>query len=118
MRSCVGEDDENRHQVSPCPANSALDSAEADAPMTVTLTGATGFVGKQILHNLLERGCLVRVLVRDPSRLRGIPAGGPLEVVQTADLFGERTGRLEELLEGSETLVHAAWHVEPGEYLT
>lgn len=86
--------------------------------MTVTLTGATGFVGTQILRNLLERGCSVRVLVRDPSRLHGIPAGGALEVAQTPDLFAEQTGRLEKLLEGSETLVHAAWYAEPGEYLT
>lgn len=85
--------------------------------MTVTLTGATGFVGRQILRNLLELGCSVRVLVRDPSRLH-IGAGGALEVVQTPDLFTEETGRLEELLEGSQTLVHAAWYAEPGEYLT
>lgn len=86
--------------------------------MTVTLTGATGFVGRQILRNLHERGCSVRVLVRDPSRLHDIPAGGAVEVVQTPDLFAETSGRLEELLEGSETLVHAAWYAEPGKYLT
>ena len=86
--------------------------------MTVTLTGATGFVGGQILRNLLERGCSVRVLVRDPSRLPAIPARGALEVMHTPDLFAEGTDRLEELLEGSEILVHAAWHAEPGEYLT
>ncbi len=86
--------------------------------MTVTLTGATGFVGGQILRNLLERGCSVRVLVRDPSRLPVIPARGALEVMHTPDLFAEGTDRLEELLEGSEILVHAAWHAEPGEYLT
>ena len=86
--------------------------------MTVTLTGATGFVGKQILRNLLERGCSVRVLVRDPSRLHSVPTPGALTVVQTPDLFTETTDRLEHLLEGSETLVHAAWHAEPGEYLT
>lgn len=86
--------------------------------MTVTLTGATGFVGRQILCTLLERGCSVRVLVRDPSRLPDIGAGDALEVVQTPDLFAEATGRLEELLEGTETLVHAAWYAEPGEYLT
>lgn len=84
--------------------------------MTITLTGATGFVGRQILRNLLDRGCSVRVLVRDPSRLQDIWARGALEVVQTPDLFAEIPGRLEELLEGSETLVHAAWHVKPGHY--
>ena len=75
--------------------------------MTITLTGSTGFVGRQILRNLLERGCSVRVLVRDPSRLSAVRAHGKLEVVQTPDLFAEVTGRLEELLDGSETLVHA-----------
>lgn len=85
--------------------------------MTVTLTGATGFVGRQILRTLLERSCSVRVLVRDPSRLHDIRAHRGLEVVQTPDLFAEVTGRLEQMLEGSETLVHAAWYAEPGEYL-
>ncbi|KUI06094.1 NAD(P)-dependent oxidoreductase [Mycobacterium sp. IS-3022] len=84
--------------------------------MTVTLTGATGFVGRRILRDLVERGCSVRVLVRDPSRLPDVPARGQLEVMQTSDLFAETTGRLEELLEGSETLVHAAWHGEPDHY--
>jgi nucleoside-diphosphate-sugar epimerase len=86
--------------------------------MTVTLTGATGFVGRQILRTLLERGCSVRVLVRDPSGLPDVRARGALQVVQTPDLFAEVASRLEQLLEGSETLVHAAWYAEPGEYLT
>ncbi len=82
--------------------------------MTLTLTGATGFVGRQILRDLLERGSSVRVLVRDASRLPSFSASGALEVVHTPDLFAETTGRLEELLEGSEALVHAAWDTEPG----
>jgi len=86
--------------------------------VTVTLTGATGFVGRRILSSLLERGYSVRVLVRDPSRLREIPELSALEVVHTPDLFAEATGRLEELLDGSETLVHAAWYAQPGKYLT
>lgn len=90
--------------------------AEVEAPMTLTLTGATGFVGRRILRDLLERGCSVRVLVRDPSRLRDFAAHGELEVIHTPDLFAEATGRLEELLEGSEVLVHAAWHGGPDHY--
>jgi nucleoside-diphosphate-sugar epimerase len=86
--------------------------------MTITLTGSTGFVGRQVLRNLLERGCSVRVLVRDPSRLPNIRARERLEIVRTPDLFAEEAGRLEALLEASETLVHAAWYAEPGEYLT
>ncbi len=86
--------------------------------MTVALTGATGFVGQQILRRLLERGCSVRVLVRDPSRLAGLPVSGALKIVQTPDVFAETTDRLTEVLQGAETLVHAAWYTEPGHYLT
>lgn len=89
----------------------------ADALMTVTITGATGFLGRQILCGLLEHGCSVRAIVRDPSRLPDIPAHSALQVVQTVDLFSESADRLQELLDGSETLVHAAWHVGPGDYL-
>lgn len=60
----------------------------------------------------------MRALVRDPSRLSARRTGGALEVVQTPNLFTEATQQLEELLESSETLVHAAWYAEPGKYLT
>lgn len=86
--------------------------------MTITLTGATGFVGRQILRHLLDRGCAVRVLVRDPSRVEDVSPGAALEIVQTPDLFAETSGRLQELLVGSETMIHAAWYAEPGKYLT
>ena len=39
-------------------------------------------------------------------------------MVHTPDLFSVPTPQLENLLQGSETLVHAAWYAEPGEYLT
>jgi dTDP-6-deoxy-L-talose 4-dehydrogenase (NAD+) len=90
----------------------------ANPRRTVTLTGATGFVGRQILRNLLEHRCAVRVLVRDASRVVDIPVDADLTVVETPDLFAEPAGRLEELLAGSDILVHAAWYAEPGEYLT
>jgi len=36
---------------------------------TIALTGATGFVGRQILRALIERGCQVRVIKRPGSPL-------------------------------------------------
>jgi dTDP-6-deoxy-L-talose 4-dehydrogenase (NAD+) len=53
--------------------------------------------------------------VRDPSQLE--PAVADVEVRQTADLFSEPPARLNGLLAGSHTLVHAAWYAEPGKYL-
>lgn len=84
----------------------------------VVLTGATGFVGTQILRTLLDRGCTVRVPVRNPSQVRQkyLSREG-LEIVETSDLFSEDAEGLEALLRGARTLIHAAWFATPGEYL-
>jgi dTDP-6-deoxy-L-talose 4-dehydrogenase (NAD+) len=86
--------------------------------MTVTLTGATGFVGRQVVRVLLERGCRVRLIVRDPTRLKDLQALSAVEIVQTDDLFAEAPERLRVLLADSETVIHAAWYAEPGKYLS
>lgn len=47
--------------------------------MTILVTGATGRVGSQVVHQLVKRGADVRVLVRDPGKA-SFPAG--VEIVQ------------------------------------
>jgi len=47
--------------------------------MTILVTGATGRVGRQVVHQLVRRGATVRALVRDPAKAN-FPAG--VEVVQ------------------------------------
>jgi len=37
----------------------------------VLVTGATGYVGGALVPRIIEAGFRVRVLVRDPARLRG-----------------------------------------------
>jgi nucleoside-diphosphate-sugar epimerase len=86
--------------------------------MTIALTGATGFVGRQILRALLTQGCAVRVLIRDPARLNDAATDRRVEIAQTDDLFAETPARLAQLLDGARTLIHAAWYAEPGSYLT
>lgn len=39
--------------------------------LRVLTTGATGYIGRSLVPQLLETGCPVRVLVRNPDRLRG-----------------------------------------------
>jgi nucleoside-diphosphate-sugar epimerase len=85
--------------------------------MTVALTGATGFVGRQILAELLQRGYSVRVIVRDPQKLATPDNTSRLEIFETNDLFAEPAVRLEQMLEGCKVIIHAAWFAQPGEYL-
>lgn len=84
----------------------------------IALTGATGFVGRQILDFLLCRGHSVRLIVRNSSRLPSAIDLSQVEIVETPDLFGESTEELRGFLKDVDTLIHAAWYVEPGKYLT
>lgn len=84
----------------------------------IILTGATGFVGRQILRELNNRGKQVRVLLRDPSKLTLDGDQSLVEVFETKDLFAESPNRLCTLLDGADLLIHVAWYVEPGSYLT
>ena len=86
--------------------------------MIVTVTGARGFVGRQITRALLGRGCRVRLIVRDPHCLGELSGSSAVEVFQTEDLFEESPARLREFLADSQTVIHAAWYAEPGKYLT
>lgn len=46
------------------------------------VTGATGYIGGRLVPELLEAGHRVRVLVRDPGKVRDHPWGGRVEVAQ------------------------------------
>jgi len=84
----------------------------------IVLTGATGFVGRQILRDLIARGERVRVLVRDRERLTSGYDPARVEVLEIPDLFAEAPERLDALLADADLLIHAAWYAEPGKYLT
>ena len=86
--------------------------------MKIALTGATGFVGRQILRALIQKNITVCALVRDPTRLEPSALGyDNLEVVHVEDIFFEEPSRLAKNLAGVDTLIHAAWYVEPSDYL-
>lgn len=93
--------------------------AEAGDRMTgvVLLTGATGFVGRQVLGALTERGARVRAVVRDGKQIQLATLGGIETVVVTPDLFGENAAWWAHACKDIDTVIHVAWYAEPGKYL-
>ena len=84
---------------------------------TFLLTGATGFVGRQILQALAAQKYVVRLIVRDSTELI-LPDSIELEkVIRTTDLFSESTEWWGEACDGIDTVIHCAWYAEPGKYL-
>lgn len=83
----------------------------------VLLTGATGFVGRQVLRALGESGVRVRVVVRDGKQTQLAAAKGIETLVTTQDLFAETSSWWAGVCEGVDTVIHVAWYAEPGKYL-
>jgi len=76
--------------------------------MHVLVTGATGFVGSNLVPALLERGHEVRVLVRDPTRY-----DGPDEVeVAVGDLL--EPGTFDDALDGIEAAYYLVHSMQAG----
>jgi len=81
------------------------------------LTGATGFVGRQVLKNLLDRQFEVRVVVRKNKEIFLKEKNLKIEIITTDDLFEESIDWWEKKCKGIDTIIHTAWYAEPGKYL-
>jgi nucleoside-diphosphate-sugar epimerase len=68
------------------------------------MTGATGFVGRALVPELLAKGCQLRALVRKPSVL-------PVEVEQVVVDLSEIEGAIKDAFGGVDVVVHAAARV-------
>jgi nucleoside-diphosphate-sugar epimerase len=83
----------------------------------VLITGATGFVGRQVLRHLVQQDVRLTVIIRGGKQtvLKEQPA---IEaVITTPDLFAETEEWWENVLHGIDTVIHVAWYAEPGKYL-
>jgi dTDP-6-deoxy-L-talose 4-dehydrogenase (NAD+) len=83
----------------------------------VLLTGATGFVGRQVLRALSERGVRVRAIVREGKQGHLVPSTAIESIVTAPDIFAKHTDWWTEVCKGVDTVVHVAWYAEPGKYL-
>lgn len=84
----------------------------------ILLTGATGFVGRQVLRALSQAGASVRAVVRENTDDKRLDAlSGVDSIVGSADLFRESVDWYTDALKDIDTVVHLAWYAEPGKYL-
>jgi nucleoside-diphosphate-sugar epimerase len=85
-------------------------------PRRILLTGATGFVGRQVLKSLIAENVRIRCIVREGKESE-LPVSKKLELpLVTKDLFEESEEWWRSALEGIHTIIHAAWYAEPGQY--
>ncbi len=83
----------------------------------ILITGATGFVGRQIVRSLRSKNVDIVPVVRQgkESLVQGLPNVD--RVVSTPDLFSESETWWSCQCEDIDIIIHAAWYVEPGKYL-
>src|SRR5438132_15658 len=73
-----------------------------EPPLLISVTGATGFVGRHVAATLVARGHRVRVLARDPARARFL---SDLNVEIVAGALADRPA-LDPLASGADALTH------------
>ena len=84
----------------------------------ILLTGATGFVGRQILKVLESQGHKTRIVVRPGWRKRIEISNKLTQVVETSDLCHETFDWWCDVLKDINIIIHSAWYAEPEKYLT
>lgn len=83
----------------------------------VLLTGATGFVGKQVLRQLASHDVRLTVVVREGKQSSLEDNSSIDTVILSPDLFAETAEWWASALQGIDTVIHCAWYAVPGLYL-
>lgn len=74
-------------------------------------------MGQQILNTLLAQGHTVRSVVRK-GKEPFLPHSTQIESIRTShDIFSENVDWWLATLKNTDTVIHAAWYTEPGQYL-
>src|SRR3954447_14283315 len=90
--------------------NSSRNDSSTDA-RTVLLTGATGYIGGRLVPRLLDAGHRVKVLVRAPEKIAGVPWFDDVEVVKSSL---DDPAALENALQGVDVLYYLVHSMAAG----
>jgi len=84
----------------------------------IMVTGATGFVGRHVLSSLAKKGNRIVAAVRIDKADIAANLSGIDDIVTTHDLFSESEQWWQNNLRDIDIVIHAAWYVVSGRYLT
>jgi len=84
---------------------------------TVLLTGANGFVGRQIFRAFQARGVPLRLVLRPNRKEMFANLSGIESIHLSDDMFAESRQWWCDVTRDIDMIVHSAWYTEPGKYL-
>jgi|TARA_B100001093_G_C26758529_1_gene984566 dTDP-6-deoxy-L-talose 4-dehydrogenase (NAD+) len=84
----------------------------------ILLTGATGFVGKQILNQLSKNDVDIVLVVRKGSDDVFHNIKNLVSIIETEDIFNETSSWWTSKCKDTDIVINAAWYAEPRAYYT
>jgi dTDP-6-deoxy-L-talose 4-dehydrogenase (NAD+) len=85
--------------------------------MNILITGATGFLGKQVLKSLAKESVSIKIISRGNRDNFLTQFKNISEIINTDNFFTESSQWYEEICKDIDIIIHVAWYAEPGKYL-
>ena len=83
----------------------------------ILITGATGFVGKQVIKRLCDLDVKIYLVLRPGKENIFHDNEAVQSIIFSQDIFKESAAWWAETCADIDTIIHLAWYAEPGEYL-
>jgi nucleoside-diphosphate-sugar epimerase len=83
----------------------------------ILITGGTGFVGRQVVRSLSKKNVEITLVVRNGKEKAVENIASVKKVISSQDIFVENRQWWTNACKGMDAVIHAAWYVEPGDYL-